>query len=204
MGKTDKRVDDYMAKSQDFAKPILIHLRKLVHKACPGVEETIKWGFPNFVYNGVMCSMASFKEHAAFNFWKASLLADPKKILFKKGETSMGDLGRIKSLSDLPSDKIMLEYLKEAAKLNKSGVKVQRKKVSKEKKELVVPDYLTSALNKNKNALTTFETFSYTNKKDYVEWITEAKTEETRNSRLKTAVEWMAEGKVRNWKYIKK
>jgi uncharacterized protein YdeI (YjbR/CyaY-like superfamily) len=204
MVKKDNRVDTYIAKSQDFAKPILNHLRELIHKACPDVQETIKWGFPNFDYNGIMCNMAAFKQHAVFNFWKSSLMADPKKILSKTGETAMGNFGQLKSLSDLPNDKIILDYIKEAAALNEKGVKIQRKSKSLEKEKLVVPGYFITALKKNKKAQTTFENFSYTNKKEYVEWVTGAKTEETRNKRLKTSVEWMAEGKIRNWKYVKK
>ena len=204
MGKTDKRLDVYIAKSAEFAKPILSHLRDLIHSGCPEVEETIKWGFPHFDYNGIMCSMAAFKQHCAFTFWKASIMSDPNKILQKMGNTAMGQFGQIKDLSDLPADKILLAYIKEAAKLNKEGAKLPAKTKPAEKKELVIPDYFMQALNKNKKALKTFEDFNYSNKKEYVNWILEAKSEETRNSRLKTAVEWMSEGKPRLWKYIKK
>jgi uncharacterized protein YdeI (YjbR/CyaY-like superfamily) len=204
MGKKDKRVDTYIEKSADFAKPILHHLRQLIHQACPDVEETIKWGFPNFDYHGIMCNMASFKHHCAFGFWKASLMSDPRKILSTTGENSMGHLGKIASLKDLPPDKTLLAYVKEAAKLNEEGVKRPMKPKSTEKKELIVPDYFKKALNKNKTASKVFEAFSYSHKKDYIEWITEAKTEETRNKRLTTAIEWIAEGKGRNWKYQKK
>jgi len=203
MPKIDKRVDAYIAKARPFAQPVLKHLRELVHKACPEVEETIKWGFPNFDYKGVFCSMAGFKEHCAFNFWKQSLLKDPHKIFGVK--ESMGHLGRIESLKDLPADKIMVEYLKEAVELNDKGVKRELKpKVAPNSKELVIPDYLTKALSKNKKANTTFSSFSYSHRKEYVEWITEAKTDETRGKRLKQAIEWMAEGKSRNWKYMNK
>jgi uncharacterized protein YdeI (YjbR/CyaY-like superfamily) len=140
----------------------------------------------------------------AFGFWKASLMKDPHKILETQGREAMGHFGRITGLKDLPSDKIMIEYIKEAAKLNKEGIKVVRKPVKKEKKELVVPDYFLKTVSKNKKALKTFEGFSYSHKKEYVEWITEAKTEDTRNKRMATAVEWMAEGKQRMWKYVKK
>ena len=201
MGKKDKRVDAYIAKSAGFAKPILNHLRDLVHSGCPDVEETIKWGFPHFDYKGIMASMASFKEHCAFGFWKASLMTDPENRLTGMGETAMGHFGRITRLTDLPNDKIMLRYIKEAAKLNEEGIKIARKPKSTEKKLLIVPDYFKKALNKNKIASKTFESFSYSHKKDYLEWVTEAKTEETREKRISTALEWMAEGKSRNWKY---
>ena len=205
MGTKDKRIDAYIAKAQPFAQPILKHIRELAHKGCPEVEETMKWSFPHFVYaGGTLCSMAAFKEHMAFGFWKASLMKDPHKILETEGREAMGHFGRITGMNDLPSDKIMIEYIKEAARLNKEGIKVVRKPVSKEKKELVVPDYFLKAISKNKKALKTFEAFSYSHKKEYVEWITEAKTEDTRNNRITTAVEWISEGKPRMWKYMKK
>ena len=204
MGKTDKRIDDYIKKSAEFAKPILSHLRKLVHNACPSVEETTKWGFPHFQYKGaILCSMASFKQHCAFGFWKASLMSDRDK-LFVQGEAAMGHLGKITSMKDLPSDKVLTAYIKEAAKLNEEGIKLPTRSKSTEKKELTVPEYFKKALSKNKKALSTFGNFSYSNKKEYVEWVTEAKTEETRNSRMETSIEWMAQGKIRNWKYLKK
>jgi uncharacterized protein YdeI (YjbR/CyaY-like superfamily) len=203
MGKKDPRVDAYIAKSQDFAKPILEHFRELVHKACPDVEETIKWGFASFDYKGPFCSMASFKQHCAIGFWKATLVKNSKLTINTKSENAMGQLGRVASLKDLPKDKELLAYLKEAAKLNADGVKLPPKPKSKEPKELAVPDYFTKALKKNKKALETFNNFSYSKKKDYVEWITEAKTEETRIKRMATAIEWLAEGKARNWKYEK-
>jgi uncharacterized protein YdeI (YjbR/CyaY-like superfamily) len=204
MGTKDKRVDAYIAKSADFAKPILTHLRELVHKACPDVEETMKWSFPHFDYKGMMCSMASFKQHCAFGFWKASLMKDKTLVENAKSETAMGHLGKITSLKVLPSDKVLLGYIKEAAKLNDDGVKLPQKPKSTEKKELIVPDYFLKAVRKNKKAFQTFEAFSPSHKREYIDWITEAKTEETRTKRMKTAIEWMAVGKSRNWKYTKK
>jgi len=205
MKKIDKRIDSYIAQSQPFAQPILNHIRKLVHAACPEVEETIKWGFPHFDYRGeMMCSMASFKQHCAVSFWKASLMKDKNLLSNARTETSMGHLGKIRVLNDLPSDKTMIAYIKEAAKLNDDGIKIKKTPVSKEKREFIVPDYFLSAITKNKKAVAVFEGFSYSNKREYVEWILEAKTEPTRNSRLETAVQWIAEGKVRNWKYLKK
>ncbi len=202
MPKKDKRVDAYIAKAQDFAKPVLIHIRGLVHKAIPDAEETMKWSFPHFVYKGeTVCSMASFKQHCAFGFWKASLMKDPYKVLNTK--EAMGHLGKITSVKDLLSDKILTEYMKEAAKLNEQGVKV-KKKSAPVKKETVIPGEFLKAIKKNKKAFKTFESFSPSHKREYVEWITEAKTAETKNKRIETAVEWMAEGKIRNWKYIKK
>lgn len=204
MGTRNERIDAYIAKSEGFAKPILHHLRDLVHKACPEVEEKMKWSFPHFDYKGkMMCSMASFKNHCAFGFWKASIMQDKNKVMSKGGEAGMGQFGRIASLSYLPSDKILIEYIKEAARLNDEGITVPSKP-KKEKKELKVPAYFLDAVSKKKRAIQTFRNFSYSNQKDYVEWVTEAKSENTRQKRLKTTVKWLAEGKPRNWKYMKK
>jgi uncharacterized protein YdeI (YjbR/CyaY-like superfamily) len=202
MAKKEKAIDTYIAKSADFAKPILKHIRELVHKACPDVEEKMKWSFPHFDYKGeMMCSMAAFKQHAVFGFWKASLMKDPVLVENARSEVAMGHLGRLTSLKDLPSDKKMTAWIKEAMTLTDKGIKLTSRAKTTEKKELVVPDYFTKALSKNKKAKQVFEGFSYSNKKDYVEWITGAKTEDTRNSRMETALEWLAEGKVRHWKY---
>jgi len=204
MGKKDKRIDLYIAKAQPFAKPVLKHIRHLVHKACPDTEEIMKWSFPHFDYNGsMMCSMAAFKHHMAFGFWKASIMKDPDKILEIKNREAMGHLGRIKSLKDLPPDRIMLKYIKEAVRLNDEGINLKPKPVTKEKNMLVIPDHFTNELKKNTKAMKTFEEFRYSHKKEYIQWITEAKTEETRAIRMKTAVEWLSEGKSRNWKYEK-
>jgi len=204
MGKRDKRIDAYILRSADFAIPILNHLRELVHAACPDVEETVKWSFPHFDYKGEMlCSMAGFKQHCVFGFWKASLMKDKKLMENAKGETAMGHMGRITCLEDLPADTSMIRYIKEAMKLNDQGIKVERKKPVAAR-AIEVPDYFTKELKKNKAALKTFEAFSPSNKKEYVIWITEAKTEDTRTRRIDQAVEWMADGKPRNWKYMKK
>jgi len=191
----------YIAKSAPFARPILEHLRALIHKTCPECQEKMKWSFPHFDYKDeMMYSMAAFKEHAAFSFWKASLLNDPNGILAEGG--AMGHLGRIQSLKDLPKDSVLSGFIRQAMKLNEERTKVPKPK----SKPVVVeaPDYLTKALKKNTPAKKTFDSFSPSNQRDYVEWLTEAKTEETRNKRLQTALEWMAEGKIRNWKYLKK
>ncbi|RTL57352.1 MAG: hypothetical protein EKK37_15005 [Sphingobacteriales bacterium] len=200
MATKDKRIDAYIAKSADFAKPILNHLRELVHKACPDVVETLKWSMPCFEYKGMLCNLASFKQHCSFGFWKASLMKDKVLMETAQSEVAMGHLGRITSLKDLPSDKKITAWIKEAMKLNEEGKKVVKAKPAV-KQELIVPDYFISAVKKNKKAWTTYEAFSPSAKKDYVQWVTEAKSEETKNSRLAQAIEWMAEGKRRNWKY---
>ena len=202
MGKKDKRVDAYIAKSAPFAHPILNHLRDLVHKGCPDVEETIKWSFASFDYKGPLCSMAAFKEHCAFGFWKASLMKEADKM--KNNQlNAMGHAGKIKSMKDLPSDKILIAWIKESVKLNDDGVKLPPRKKT-EKKDIIIPDYFTNALNKNKKASQAFESFSPSHKREYVQWIMEAKTEETRNRRMNTAIDWIGEGKGRNWKYEQK
>jgi len=204
MSQKEKRIDSYILKSADFAVPILLHLRELVHTACPNVEERIKWGMPFFDYNGEgMCNMASFKQHCAFGFWKASLMKDKKLMENARGETAMGHLGKITSLKDIPSDATLIRYIKEAMKLNDAGIKVEKKKPVTTK-EVEVPGYFFKLLKNNKAAQMTFNAFSPSSKKEYIHWITEAKTEGTRNNRITTAIEWIAEGKPRNWKYIKK
>lgn len=204
MPMTDERIDIYIAKAAEFALPILSHLRKLVHVACPKVEETIKWGMPCFDYNGsIMCSMASFKQHCGFSFWRADVMEDPHGVLEKVGKTSMGSLGKLTDKSDLPSDKILKEYIKEAMKLNEQkATKAAPKKVVK-----VVPtdtpEYFLKALKKNKQAMAHFEAFSPSAKKEYIQWLEDAKTDATRDKRMADAVEWISEGKTRHWKYQK-
>jgi|SRR5579871_820281 len=204
MPAVNKQVDAYIAKSADFAKPVLIHLRELVHKACPEVEEKIKWGFPFFDYKGPLCNMAAFKQHCSFGFWKASLLKDEKGILSEKKDEAAGSLGKITSIKDLPSDKVIIEFIKQAKKINDDGIKVPAKPKPKETKEIVTPPYVTKLLAKNKKAKTAFNNFSPSHRKEYIQWFEEAKTEETRNKRLAQAIEWLEEGKPRNWKYMKK
>jgi uncharacterized protein YdeI (YjbR/CyaY-like superfamily) len=195
MGKKDPRVDAYIAKSPDFAKPILRHVREIVHKGCPDVEETIKWGMPHFDYKGMLCGMSAFKKHCALGFWKHRLVVPAKK-------GAMGHFGRIISLKDLPPDRVLVGYVREAARSNEAGMKVPRKR-REPKRALATPADLAAALKKNAKARAAFEEFSPSHRREYIEWITEAKTEETRRKRLGTAVEWMAEGKPRNWKYMR-
>lgn len=197
MGTKDKRIDAYIAKSADFAQPILRELRKIVHEGCPEVEEDMKWSFPHFMYKGMLCSMAAFKQHCAFGFWKGKLIIDGKE----NDVDSMGQFGRITSMEDLPPKSVLVAYVKKAKQLNDEGVKLPRAKARSEKKDLTVPGYFLLALKKNKKALTTFDAFPYSKRKDYVEWLTEAKTHQTRQRRLETSLAWLAQGKSRNWKY---
>lgn len=200
----DPRVDEYILKSADFAKPILMHLRELIHDVCPEIKETIKWGFPHFDYKGTVCNMASFKHHCTFGFWKASLMSDRNKLLESIGKTAMGNFGQMRTLADLPPDNVLREYVSEAIKLNEDNLKATpKRKGTSQKKELDVPDYFIKALENVPAALEQFKNFSYSHRKEYVEWVTEAKTEATRQKRMATTVEWLAEGKPRMWKYVK-
>jgi len=201
--KYDKRIDTYIEEAQPFAQPILNHLRALIHEANPEVEETIKWGMPSFDYKGPYISFAAFKQHAAFGFWKAVLLHDPEGYLqdrSNQGGEAMGHLGKITSLDDLPPDAVLIDFIKQAKKLNDDKVKLPAKP-KKEQKELIIPAYFIEALSRNELALAVFEAFSPSHKKEYVEWVTEAKTEKTRLERLAKAILQMAEGKSRHWKY---
>lgn len=198
----DPRIDAYIEKSAPFAQPIMEHIRELVHKACPQVEETVKWGFPHFEYKGILCSMAAFKKHCYFGFWKAALMKDEKNVLKVADKHSMGHFDKITSLKDLPADKILISYIKEAMRLNDEDIKTPAKpKAAKAEPE--TPAQLTAALKKNKTAQNTFENFSPSHKREYIEWITEAKTDATREKRIATTIEWLAEGKSRHWKYTK-
>src|SRR5580704_4973817 len=199
----DPRVDAYIKKAAPFAQPILIKLRKLIFQACPDSIETIKWSFPNYeVYGSMLCNMAAFKEHCAFGFWKAALLKDQEDILHLAERNAMGHLDKLISLKDLPPDSILVAYLKEAALLNKNNIKLEKSK-SGPKKELPMPKSLAVALKKNKKASLVFEAFSPSNKREYIEWISDAKTEDTLNKRLATTIKWLEQGKSRNWKYKK-
>ncbi|MEO8034976.1 MAG: YdeI/OmpD-associated family protein [Acidobacteriota bacterium] len=200
MGSRDPRIDEYIARSAGFAKPILEYLREIVHTACPEVEETMKWSFPHFDYKGVLCSMAAFKSHCAFGFWKGSLVLEEKS----RSDDAMGQMGRITSIDDLPPRRELLRLVKEAAKLNEQGVKVARKSVRGAKPELEVPSDLARALAANRPARAAFDKVPPSHRREYIEWIIDAKGEATRQRRLQQAVEWIAEGKSRNWKYERK
>jgi uncharacterized protein YdeI (YjbR/CyaY-like superfamily) len=195
MGTHDPKVDTYIEKAAPFARPILRHLREVVHANCPEVVEETKWGMPHFRYKGMFAGMAAFKEHCTFGFWKHELIVGEDK----KHEEAMGSFGRITTLSDLPSKRALGGYVKIARKLNDEGVKLVRKK--RPKKALVVPPELVAALAKNKKARAFFEGLSPSHQREYAEWIAEAKGAETKARRLATTLEWLAEGKHRHWKY---
>jgi uncharacterized protein YdeI (YjbR/CyaY-like superfamily) len=203
MEKKNPEVDAYIEQSAPFARPILNHLRRLVHAAHPAITETIKWSFPHFEYKGILCSMASFKQHCAFTFWKASILSDSHGMLNQIGKTGMGHLGQLKSVADLPADEVLLDYIREAIHLNEENKKVTKAPAAGSK-DLAVPDFFQEALEENPAALQSFQSFSKSQQREYLDWLLDAKTEATRNKRLATALEWIGEGKIRNWKYVRK
>jgi uncharacterized protein YdeI (YjbR/CyaY-like superfamily) len=198
--------DAYIAAAAPFAQPILTHLRALVHKACPGVVEEIKWGRPFFVYHDViLCNMSAFKAHCSFGFWGAEI----GKVLRADGvleDGAMGSLGRITTVKDLPPDTQLLGYLRQAAAFIDAGhgetfVAAGRRVVKTAKPALEPPPEFTAALHKNKAALATYAAFSPSCKREYTEWIASAKLPATRDRRIEQAIAQLAEGKQRHWKY---
>jgi uncharacterized protein YdeI (YjbR/CyaY-like superfamily) len=205
MTKFNSKIDEYVAKSADFAKPILAHWRQLIHDNCPDVEEAIKWGFPHFDYKGdFMCVIASYKNHCSFTFLKAELMTDPRLKAGKDLKPIQRFLGKISKIGDLPPDDEFIIMLKEAMQLNEKGIKIKREKPeSGQPKVLETPDYLMAALIANPTAKEVFESKSNSFRKEYIVWITDAKTDETRQKRISEALEWIAEGKGRFWKHKK-
>lgn len=199
MSNRHPRVDAYIDSAADFAQPILRHLRDVVHSASPEIEEAIKWGFPNFVKDGIVCHMAAFKQHCSFGFWKGELIVerDPSR------ERAMGQFGRITSVEDLPPRETIIGYVQEAVRLNEDGVKASKATASRAT-EAPLHEAFRRALDAHPEAGEAFERFSPSQRREYAEWIGEAKREETRARRIDTAMEWIAEGKPRNWKYMKR
>lgn len=201
MGQFDERIDAYIASSADFAKPILVHIRQVVHQASPLINETIKWGMPFFDYKGPICMMAAFKQHCGFGFWKASRLKDPGGLLQGSDEeAAAGSFGRIASMEDLPSDEALIGFIHQMIALNDSGVK-EVKKPPASKAEIPMPADFDKLLRANLAAMGNYEKFSPSGRREYLEWFAEAKSEATREKRLQQALEWIAEGKTRHWKY---
>ena len=190
MSKQDPRIDAYIAESADFAKPILNRIRRLVHAACPDVTETIKWNVPFYEHKGILITTPAFEKHCALIFWKGKLFLGEEREKFR----------RITSFADLPGDKILTGYIRQAVALNDAGVKVPRPKPGAARK-ITVPDYFLAALKKNKKALSAFENFSPSHKREYVQWIAGAKRDETRNKRVKAAVKRIAGHESLNAKY---
>ncbi|HVS52218.1 MAG TPA: YdeI/OmpD-associated family protein [Opitutaceae bacterium] len=197
----DPRIDDYIAKSAEFAPPILRRLRAVVHAACPEVEETIKWGMPSFLYRGkILCGIAAFKAHCTFGFWHRGMEQLIVQEIGPRAKTAMGLLGRIERCEDLPNDDDLRRFLRRAMKLIDSGAPARLPRRAP-RPEAKVPADLAAALRKNKKAGAAFAAFAPSHRREYIEWITEAKRAETRAKRLATTLEWLAAGKSRNWKY---
>ncbi|HEY0970396.1 MAG TPA: YdeI/OmpD-associated family protein [Gemmatimonadales bacterium] len=214
MSSRDPRIDAYIEKSAPFAQPILRHIRQVVHEATPDIEETMKWSFPHFTHEGrIICSMASFKEHCALGFWRGGEVLKGKDA---PEEKAMGQFGRIASLDDLPPREELAGYVRKAVELRaseaaakkagtKAGTKTAAKPAAKRstRPEIPMPEAMTAALAGADAARTRFEAFSPSHRREYVEWIAEAKTDATRDRRIAQMLEWVAEGKPRNWKYMK-
>jgi uncharacterized protein YdeI (YjbR/CyaY-like superfamily) len=190
----DPRIDAYIDKAGDFARPILQHLRELVHQTVPGAGEAIKWGMPHFTHKGKnVAGMAAFKEHCAFTIHGEGRHG---------GEDGMGSCGKLAALSDLPPDDVLATRVGRAReRIDAEGSAVKRSRFPKPKADAVVPQDFEAALRENPKAKTTFDAFPPSQQREYVEWIAEAKQDATRAKRLATSVEWLAEGKRRNWKY---
>ena len=198
MASRDKRIDAYIAKAAPFARPILTHIRGVVHTACPDVEESLKWGAPAYLHHGILCITAAFKAHCGLVLWRAPLIVGAEK-----SRDARGHFGRITSVKDLPSKGVLVGLLKQAVKLNESGARTSQRATPKKKKPPVrTPADLAAGLRKSAKARAEWEEFSPSMKREYIDWITEAKRPETRAERLKTTLQWVAEGKQRNWKYM--
>ncbi len=195
----DPRVDEFIAKAQPFAQPILRRLRATVHEACPAAVETMKWGMPHFDYNGrMMAMMAAFKQHAVFGFWHGSTLLRRST----RNAEAMGDFGRITSVRDLPPKRVTIALIRQAMALNESGARpIARKPYKAKKAPPRTPRDLTAALKQKPKAAAHFKAFSPSHRREYIEWITEAKTAATRAKRVAQTVAWVAQGKHRNWRY---
>jgi hypothetical protein len=200
MARRDPRIDAYIEQAPDFARPILRHLRAAVHAGCPQVEETLKWSMPSFEHAGILCGMAAFKAHCTFGFWKHQLVVGAGGERWKE---AMGSFGRITSRKDLPPKADLVRMVRKAVELNEQGVRVPRAKRAV-RPVGPLPPVLKAALARDKRAREHFESFSPSHRREYVEWIAEAKTEATRAKRLQQALEWLAQGKHRHWKYEKR
>jgi len=202
MSNFSPEVDRYIANAAPFARPILEKIRKAFHAASPEIEEVMKWGMPHFQHKGIVGSMAAFKQHVNWCLWKAKLMKDPKGILTgSAGESAMG-IVRLTEETQGPSEKVLLEYVREAIRLNDEGVKIARPAKKSPAPPPELPADLVAELKKNTEARKTFDSFPPSHQREYITWIVEAKQEATRKKRLATTLEWLAEGKPRNWKYM--
>lgn len=192
----DPRVDAYVDRAQPFARPILEHIRARVHAAVPEVEETLKWGAPAFTLKGkILLVMAAFKKHAALNFWRGQeLRGDDAQA------EGMGQFGKLASVADLPPNEELEELIREAARLSEAAPAPRKMKHPPNEQGAIHPAF-AAALAKAPKAKATLDGFTPGARREYLDWIAEAKRDETRDKRIATAVEWLTEGKKRNWKY---
>ena len=200
MGTRDPRVDAYIAKSALFARPILTRLRQIIHEACPDVQETIKWNMPTFMHHGILCHMAAFKAHCAFGYWKHSLVVGVPR---DKTAGAMGSVGRLGALADLPSKAALVRSLKSAMQLNVAGVPSATRSKARRTARPKAPAWLLAALGRQAKAIVQWKGFTPGKQREYIDWLTEARTDATRERRLTQAIAWIAAGKSRNWKYAK-
>ena len=201
MSARDPRIDAYIAAAEPFARPILEHLRALVHESCPGVEETLKWRMPAFVAHGaILCTMAAFKRHAAFGFWRHAEVIG-SEALGDAGDKGMGSFGRLTSVRDLPPKTRLRALLERAAALNASGAKPARVAKAASKPMPALPPDLVAAFEAAPKAKAAFDAFAPSHRREYLAWILEAKRADTRARRIAQTVAWLTEGKSRHWKY---
>lgn len=194
----NKKVDEYISKMADFAKPILNHLREIIHETCPDVEENIKWGTPHYSYKGDhLVMMAGFKQHCSFSLYKAELMKDKDIQESVKAGKKFGYMDKLKDLTELPNKKILVAYIKEAMELNANGI--AKPKEVKEKVEVNAPTEFIEALKQDKTANSIYESKSPSFRKNYIIWLADAKTDETRQKRIDQSIEWIREGKDRFW-----
>ncbi|MEX2608816.1 MAG: YdeI/OmpD-associated family protein [Gemmatimonadota bacterium] len=200
MATKNPRVDAYIAKAPAYARPILERVREIYHAASPELVEEIKWGVPYYSHHGLVGGMAAFKKHVSLGFWNASVMEDPEGIFEESGGGSSMCAVKVTSVDDLPSGKVLTAYIRASMALNEAGEK-PKQAAARKRPAPQVPGDLKAALEREPDALATFQGFPPSHKREYVEWITEAKRAATRERRIAQAVAWMAEGKPRNWKY---
>jgi uncharacterized protein YdeI (YjbR/CyaY-like superfamily) len=190
---SDPKVDAYIAKAAPFAQPILTHLRRAIHAAVPGLDEAIKWGMPHFLYKGKnLAGISAFKAHCAFVIHGDGRQGD-----------AMGQYGKIAGLVDLPGDnEIKCKLLAAKERIDLAGTALKPKAAPRAPKpELPIPPEFAAAVEANPQAKAALEAFAPSHRREYLEWIGEAKRPETQAKRIAQAIEWLTEGKKRNWKY---
>lgn len=202
---TSREVDQYIDGAAPYARPILQRIRAAFHRACPEVTETLKWGKPFFGWQGkILAVMGAFKSHVRFRFWNAEALPDPHKLFAGKQEDGEEGALKLESVADLPSDEVLEAYIKQAMRLQASGVKAAPRAAKPPKPKLTPPEDFLASLKVHPPAAKAFEALSPSHRREYVEWILEAKREATRLQRISIATEWLGEGKSLHWKYERK